>query len=45
MTLMFDTAAFERRTDPILRFFTVEQAREIVLQAKARKLLDESTGR
>jgi len=29
MATGFDTAAFERGTDPILRFFTVEQARAI----------------
>jgi hypothetical protein len=30
MPAAFDTDAFERGTDPILRFFTVEQARSIV---------------
>jgi hypothetical protein len=30
MTTTFDTTAFERGTDPILQFFTVEQVREIV---------------
>ena len=30
MTASFDTLAFERGTDPILRFLTVEQARALV---------------
>jgi hypothetical protein len=44
MTHTFDAAAFERGTDPILRFFTVEQAREIVNykgDAKLRRRIDE----
>lgn len=30
MTLTIDTAAFDRGTDPILQFFTLDQARGIV---------------
>ena len=30
MTTSFDTLAFERGTDPILRFLTVDQARALV---------------
>ena len=44
MSLTFDTAAFERGTDPILQFFTVEQAREIVNykgDAKLRRRIEE----
>ena len=29
MTTTFDTAAFDRGTDPVLRFLTVEQARAL----------------
>jgi len=44
MSVVFDTAAFERGTDPILQFFTVEQAREIVNykgDAKLRRRIEE----
>ncbi len=44
MTVTFDTAAFERGRDPILQFFTVKQAREIVNykgDAKLRRRIEE----
>lgn len=44
MTVAFDTDAFERGTDPILRFFTVEQARNIVNyrgDARLRRRIEE----
>jgi hypothetical protein len=40
----FDTDAFDRGTDPILRFFTVEQARHIVNykgEAKLNRRIEE----
>ena len=48
MSTAFDTAAFERGTDPILQFFTVEQAREIVNykgDAKLRRRIEELAGK
>ena len=46
--MLFDTAAFERGTDPILQFFTAEQAREIVNykgEAKLRRRIEELAGK
>jgi len=50
MATTFDTDAFERATDPILRFFAAEQARELVayrgdeaLRARIEELASKNT--
>jgi hypothetical protein len=49
MSIAFDTAAFDRGTDPIISFFNVEQARALVayrgdtaLQARIEELAEKS---
>jgi hypothetical protein len=50
MSTAFDTSAFDRATDPLLRFFTQEQARALVeyrgdesLQTRIDELASKST--
>ena len=39
MSIAFDTVAFDRGTDPILDFFSVEQARALVAYRGDEKLI------